>query len=127
MAGSNPQISRAKVAGFPCSLPVVSSARNQKREMKDGPGFLALLLFSAGEIIKLKGYTSWAIGLSCAAILSAILRNTRNVFALSTDVKVCFICHNFKPELKDLFLYFRFFFGTVEETMLIAVRKNQNI
>uniref|UniRef100_A0A914RJS2 L-lactate dehydrogenase n=1 Tax=Parascaris equorum TaxID=6256 RepID=A0A914RJS2_PAREQ len=42
--------------------------------------------FSAYEIIKLKGYTSWAIGLSVATIVNGILRNSRNVFALSTNV-----------------------------------------
>ncbi|VDN52352.1 unnamed protein product [Dracunculus medinensis] len=42
---------------------------------------------SAYEIIRLKGYTSWAIGLSVAAIVSGIMRNTRNVFALSTNIK----------------------------------------
>lgn len=42
---------------------------------------------SAYEIIKLKGYTSWAIGMSTASISSAALRNTRNVFALSVNVK----------------------------------------
>uniref|UniRef100_A0A915C940 L-lactate dehydrogenase n=1 Tax=Parascaris univalens TaxID=6257 RepID=A0A915C940_PARUN len=41
---------------------------------------------SAYEIIKLKGYTSWAIGLSVATIVNGILRNSRNVFALSTNV-----------------------------------------
>ncbi|VDK19192.1 unnamed protein product [Anisakis simplex] len=41
---------------------------------------------SAYEIIKLKGYTSWAIGLSVATIVNSILRNSRNVFALSTNV-----------------------------------------
>lgn len=42
---------------------------------------------SAGEIIRLKGYTSWAIGLSVATIVRAIMHNQRNVFALSTNVK----------------------------------------
>ncbi|XGW13029.1 hypothetical protein V3C99_013570 [Haemonchus contortus] len=42
---------------------------------------------SAYEIIKLKGYTSWAIGLSVAKIVQAIMANSRNVFALSTNVK----------------------------------------
>ncbi|PIO59236.1 lactate/malate dehydrogenase, alpha/beta protein [Teladorsagia circumcincta] len=41
---------------------------------------------SAYEIIKLKGYTSWAIGLSVARICQGILANSRNVFALSTNV-----------------------------------------
>lgn len=43
---------------------------------------------SAYEVIKLKGYTSWAIGLSVAALVSSILRNTNNVHAVSTLVNV---------------------------------------
>lgn len=43
---------------------------------------------SAYEVIKLKGYTSWAIGLSVASLASAILRNTNNVHAVSTLVNV---------------------------------------
>lgn len=43
---------------------------------------------SAYEVIKLKGYTSWAIGLSVAALTSSILRNTNNVHAVSTLVNV---------------------------------------
>ncbi|VDO08038.1 unnamed protein product [Brugia timori] len=35
----------------------------------------------------LKGYTSWAIGMSTAAIASIALRNTRSVCALSVNVK----------------------------------------
>uniref|UniRef100_A0A914WPT6 L-lactate dehydrogenase n=1 Tax=Plectus sambesii TaxID=2011161 RepID=A0A914WPT6_9BILA len=42
---------------------------------------------SAYDIISLKGYTSWAIGLSVAAICQSVLRNTRNVFALSVNIK----------------------------------------
>ncbi|KAL9904155.1 lactate dehydrogenase isoform 1-T1 [Glossina fuscipes fuscipes] len=41
---------------------------------------------SAYEVIKLKGYTSWAIGLSTAALASAILRNTSAIVAVSTSV-----------------------------------------
>uniref|UniRef100_A0A0K8TMX1 L-lactate dehydrogenase n=1 Tax=Tabanus bromius TaxID=304241 RepID=A0A0K8TMX1_TABBR len=41
---------------------------------------------SAYEVIRLKGYTSWAIGLSTAALTSAILRNSNNVHAVSTSV-----------------------------------------
>ncbi|XP_059621891.1 L-lactate dehydrogenase [Phlebotomus argentipes] len=41
---------------------------------------------SAYEVIKLKGYTSWAIGLSVASLASALLRNTHNVHAVSTLV-----------------------------------------
>lgn len=39
---------------------------------------------SAYEIIKLKGYTSWAIGLSCATLAAAVLRNQKGVYAVST-------------------------------------------
>lgn len=42
---------------------------------------------SAYEVIRLKGYTSWAIGLSVASLASAILRNTHNVHAVSTLVQ----------------------------------------
>jgi L-lactate dehydrogenase len=42
---------------------------------------------AAYEVIKLKGYTSWAIGLSCADLASAIFRNTNAVKAVSTLVK----------------------------------------
>jgi len=42
---------------------------------------------AAYEVIKLKGYTSWAIGLSCADLASAIFRNTNTVKAVSTLVK----------------------------------------
>ncbi|CAG9540803.1 unnamed protein product [Cercopithifilaria johnstoni] len=42
---------------------------------------------AAYEIIKLKGYTSWAIGMSTAAITATALRNTRSVCALSINVK----------------------------------------
>ena len=49
----------------------------------------SFFLFSAYEIIKLKGYTSWAIGLSVATLITSLLRNQHNVFAVSTLVKVC--------------------------------------
>jgi len=41
---------------------------------------------SAYEVIKLKGYTSWAIGLSCASLAQTILRNSKAVHAVSTLV-----------------------------------------
>ncbi len=46
---------------------------------------------SAYEIIKLKGYTNWSIGLSVATIVQSIMCNMRNIFALSTNVKVSLI------------------------------------
>lgn len=42
---------------------------------------------SAYEIIKLKGYTSWAIGLSVAALTSSILKNSRKIHAVSVNVQ----------------------------------------
>lgn len=42
---------------------------------------------SAYEMIKLKGYTSWAIGLSVAQMTQTIIRNQKNVHAISTLVK----------------------------------------
>lgn len=43
---------------------------------------------SAYEVIRLKGYTSWAIGLSVSQLASAILRNSNQVHAVSTLVTV---------------------------------------
>lgn len=43
---------------------------------------------SAYEVIKLKGYTSWAIGLSVSNLACAILRNSNQVHAVSTMVTV---------------------------------------
>ena len=39
-------------------------------------------------MIKLKGYTSWAVGLSVANISKALLGNMANVQAVSTIAKV---------------------------------------
>lgn len=45
-------------------------------------------IFSAYEVTKLKGYTSWAIGTSCSVLCRSILMNQRSIFAVSTSVKV---------------------------------------
>nr|AEK84460.1 lactate dehydrogenase B [Daphnia pulex]AEK84461.1 lactate dehydrogenase B [Daphnia pulex]AEK84465.1 lactate dehydrogenase B [Daphnia pulex]AEK84479.1 lactate dehydrogenase B [Daphnia pulex]AEK84506.1 lactate dehydrogenase B [Daphnia pulex] len=42
---------------------------------------------SAYEIIRLKGYPSWAMALSVSVLTRAILNNTRNVYAVSTFVE----------------------------------------
>ena len=49
---------------------------------------MCVLMSSAYEIIRLKGYTSWGIGTMVSTLCSAILRNQRNVYALSTLVEV---------------------------------------
>lgn len=48
-------------------------------------------VISAGsEVIQLKGYTSWAIGLSCADLAGCLLRCSNDVRAVSTMVKGLF-------------------------------------
>ncbi|CAL8069335.1 unnamed protein product [Calicophoron daubneyi] len=42
---------------------------------------------SAYEIIRLKGYTSWAIGLAIRSLCNAILNDLHSVFPLSTNAK----------------------------------------
>ncbi|XP_027702609.1 L-lactate dehydrogenase A chain-like isoform X3 [Vombatus ursinus] len=42
---------------------------------------------SAYEVIKLKGYTSWAIGLSVADLVRTLMKNLRRVHPVSTMVK----------------------------------------
>ena len=42
---------------------------------------------SAYEVIKLKGYTSWAIGLSVADLAESIMKNFRRVHPISTMIK----------------------------------------
>ncbi|XP_045464066.1 L-lactate dehydrogenase isoform X1 [Harmonia axyridis] len=41
----------------------------------------------AYEVIKLKGYTSWAVGLSVGSIVRSILRNSSELHAISVNVK----------------------------------------
>lgn len=47
-----------------------------------------LLPLSAYEVIKLKGYTNWAIGLSVADLTESIVKNMSRVHPVSTMVKV---------------------------------------
>ena len=42
----------------------------------------------AYEVIKLKGYTSWAIGMSVADLVESILKNLHKVHPVSTLVQV---------------------------------------
>jgi len=42
---------------------------------------------SAYEIIRLKGYTSWAIGLSCASLVCSIMKNQRRCYSVSVCVQ----------------------------------------
>lgn len=54
---------------------------------------------AAYEVIKLKGYTSWAIGLSCADLASAIFRNTNAVKGKKVTAKYSKI--QMQPEQKN--------------------------
>ena len=49
--------------------------------------FPSFLFHSAYEVIKLKGYTSWAIGLSVADLAESIMKNLRRVHPISTMIK----------------------------------------
>ena len=42
---------------------------------------------NAYTVIKLKGYTSWAIGLSVADLAESIMKNLRRVHPISTMIK----------------------------------------
>ncbi|XP_043844560.1 L-lactate dehydrogenase A chain-like [Dromiciops gliroides] len=53
---------------------------------------------SAYEVIKLKGYTSWAIGLSVANLAESIMKNLRRVHPISTMIKGLYGIH------EDVFL-----------------------
>lgn len=46
------------------------------------------LFLSAYEVIKLKGYTNWAIGLSVADLIESMLKNLSRIHPVSTMVKV---------------------------------------
>lgn len=54
------------------------------------------VIAGAYEVIKLKGYTSWAIGVMVSTLCNAILKNQRMVYALSTLVQGC---HGIKEEV----------------------------
>ena len=47
-----------------------------------------MVVDSAYEVIKLKGYTNWAIGLSVADLVESMLKNLSRIHPVSTMVKV---------------------------------------
>ncbi|CAH8665395.1 unnamed protein product [Schistosoma bovis] len=67
------------------------SSLNPKIGCKDDPeNFEEIhkqVVESAYDIIRLKGYTSWAIGLACGSLCSALLNNLHRVYPLSVPVK----------------------------------------
>ena len=46
-----------------------------------------MVVESAYEVIKLKGYTNWAIGLSVADLIESMLKNLSRIHPVSTMVK----------------------------------------
>ena len=61
-----------------------------------GPGltyhdylFFFLCNCSGYEVLNMKGYTSWAIGLSVTDLARSILKNLKRVHPVTTLVKVC--------------------------------------
>ena len=72
-----------------------------------------LLSYSAYEVIKLKGYTSWAIGLSVADLAESIMKNLRRVHPISTMIKVG-LCS--KMYLNAVISCFVLFFKLISES-----------
>ena len=46
------------------------------------------VVYSAYEVIRLKGYTNWAIGLSVADLIESLMKNLNRIHPVSTMVKV---------------------------------------
>ncbi|XP_071941586.1 L-lactate dehydrogenase-like [Antedon mediterranea] len=83
---SVPVWSSANVAGVPLSSlnPLVG---REDDDQDHWYGIHKQVVESAYEVIRLKGYTSWAIGLSVSRLAASVMRNERSVFAVSTIVK----------------------------------------
>jgi len=82
---SVPVWSGVNVAGV--KLCDVNPAIGTANDHEDWQSLHKQVVESAYEIIRLKGYTSWAIGISCSTLASSILRNSCNAFAVTTLVK----------------------------------------
>ena len=62
---------------------------------------------SAYEVIKLKGYTSWAIGLSVADLAESIMKNLRRVHPISTMIKVGLCSKMYLNAVISCFVFFK--------------------
>ncbi|XP_065574844.1 L-lactate dehydrogenase-like isoform X2 [Artemia franciscana] len=82
---SIPIWSDASLAGV--RLRDVDSRVGTKKDVENWSQLHQEVVGSAQEIIKLKGYTSWGIGLSVAALTRAILENSQSSYAVSTLVQ----------------------------------------
>ncbi|XP_058161638.1 L-lactate dehydrogenase A-like 6A [Dasypus novemcinctus] len=82
---SVPVWSGVNIAGV--SLQNLNSGLGSDKDGEQWDNIHKEVIASAYEIIKLKGYTSWAIGLSVADLVESILKNLRRVHPVSTIIK----------------------------------------
>ncbi|MBZ3871286.1 L-lactate dehydrogenase A-like 6B [Sciurus carolinensis] len=82
---SVPVWSGVNVAGV--LLKDLNSAIGTDKDPEQWENVHKAVITSAYEIIKMKGYTSWAIGLSVADLTESILKNLRRVHPVSTIIK----------------------------------------
>ncbi|KAI1903996.1 hypothetical protein AGOR_G00001140 [Albula goreensis] len=82
---SVPVWSGVNVAGV--SLKALNPEMGTDKDKEDWKHVHKMVVDGAYEVIKLKGYTSWAIGLSVADLVETILKNLRKVHPVSTLVQ----------------------------------------
>ncbi|XP_012369558.2 L-lactate dehydrogenase A-like 6B [Octodon degus] len=82
---SVPVWSGVNIAGVP--LKDLNAAIGTGKDPEQWENVHKEVITSAYEIIKRKGYTSWAIGLSVADLAESILKNLRRVHPVSTIIK----------------------------------------
>ncbi|EGV91814.1 L-lactate dehydrogenase A-like 6A [Cricetulus griseus] len=82
---SVPVWSGVNIAGVP--LKELNSAIGTSKDPEQWGNVHKEVIASAYNIIKMKGYTSWAIGLSVADIAESILKNLRKTHPVSTKIK----------------------------------------
>ncbi|XP_032750647.1 L-lactate dehydrogenase A-like 6B isoform X1 [Rattus rattus] len=82
---SVPVWSGVNIAGVP--LKELNSAIGTNKDPEQWGNVHKEVIASAYKIIKMKGYTSWAIGLSVADIAESILKNLRKTHPVSTIIK----------------------------------------
>ncbi|CAH7310839.1 L-lactate dehydrogenase A-like 6B [Phodopus roborovskii] len=82
---SVPVWSGVNIAGVP--LKDLNSAIGTSKDPEHWGNIHKDVIASAYNIIKMKGYTSWAIGLSVADIAESILKNLRKTHPVSTKIK----------------------------------------
>ncbi|XP_066227813.1 L-lactate dehydrogenase A-like 6B isoform X1 [Saccopteryx leptura] len=82
---SVPVWSGVNIAGVP--LKDLNSDIGTQKDPEQWKNVHQDVIASAYEIIKMKGYTNWAIGLSVADLAESILKNLRRVHPVSTIIK----------------------------------------